>query len=409
MSSSSETITDSLCLTVYRPLKSMNYKHRQRQRASDSINSRYLNEVEVTSDYDDSGRRDSSDTRSNSNAYSVVNDTGESRYRGNDIDRLETRTHNNANNTDQLDCMHEKRERNQNVFTNSELAHLPGSSSRLKYTELSSLRTDSELSANLENNRNDGNGSVERRDNVLNMEELTCLQLSTITGCFNLDSSDNDEEYHREASDDGDNSLRRNGIDLKGSSMHKMNPDDCESEIDTVSSQHTYIPVSSQYRRSLNDGRLYSILDVYGYDGTPSHQSNVNSRGQGKLDTRTANDTDSNPRNSLNDETDCEVNPQLDVEVKRPVDNKNHCVDDKALLTGDTSIIGDDHKSSTDVSSSGVSETTCVVCLSSHSSVLLYPCRHVCLCTSCCKHSVSGMRNMCPVCRQQIAFFVQLH
>ena len=52
----------------------------------------------------------------------------------------------------------------------------------------------------------------------------------------------------------------------------------------------------------------------------------------------------------------------------------------------------------------------CVVCLSSQRDTVVFPCKHLCLCGTCCVSLSTGSRHMkkCPVCRVHIVCMLQL-
>lgn len=52
----------------------------------------------------------------------------------------------------------------------------------------------------------------------------------------------------------------------------------------------------------------------------------------------------------------------------------------------------------------------CVICLSSQRDTVVFPCKHLCLCSTCCLSLSTGSRHMkkCPVCRVHIVCMLQL-
>lgn len=53
-------------------------------------------------------------------------------------------------------------------------------------------------------------------------------------------------------------------------------------------------------------------------------------------------------------------------------------------------------------------QSLCVICLSSPSCIILYPCRHGCICRDCAR-GVSGGTNKCPICRERALLMIDVH
>jgi hypothetical protein len=61
-----------------------------------------------------------------------------------------------------------------------------------------------------------------------------------------------------------------------------------------------------------------------------------------------------------------------------------------------------------DLPSITTNESTCVICLSDIRNVLLLPCRHLCLCSSCAENLKFQSAN-CPICRVPFRALLQLN
>jgi E3 ubiquitin-protein ligase MGRN1 len=78
---------------------------------------------------------------------------------------------------------------------------------------------------------------------------------------------------------------------------------------------------------------------------------------------------------------------------------------EKLQMGSNAFVLEEVYESQVESETKGGETSQCIICLSNISNIILYPCRHFCLCDQC-SNFVKVDNKPCPICRKQIENFI---